>query len=172
MGCAHYDAKPLTRDAVEQQLAASSDPSALRVATASLNHPILKPLEVDPARGLSPEEAAVVAVIANPELRAERAKRGVAAAQLLQAGLLPNPQLTAGLELPHDNDPADSFTGYNVGIDWEVPALIAREQNRRAASAEQQSVELDVAWKEWQVAQEARTAAYDVLALEQQLAAA
>jgi outer membrane protein TolC len=170
-GCARYEGKPLTRETVEQTLA-PPDAQSLRVATASLKHPILQPLDVDPSRGLSPEEAAVVAVIVNPELRAERDRRGVAAAQLLQAGLLPNPSLTAGLDFPYDSEPPDNFTAYNVGLDWEVAALIAREQHRRAAAEEQRSVALDVAWKEWQVAQEARTAAYDVLALEQQLAAA
>src|SRR2546430_7485125 len=34
-----------------------------------------------------------------------------------------------------------------------------------AAAAQAASVDLDVAWKEWQTAQEARTAAYAVLAL-------
>ena len=49
------------------------------------------------------------------------------AAQLLAAGILPNPTLTAGLELPRNNHPADSFTGYNVGLDWEVSSLITHE---------------------------------------------
>jgi outer membrane protein TolC len=42
----------------------------------------------------------------------------------------------------------------------------------RAAASEAASVDLDIAWKEWQTAQAAKLAAYDVLALEGQLAAA
>jgi len=57
-------------------------------------------------------------------------------------------------------------------VEWEVTSLIAREQNRRAAEEQQRSVALDVAWKEWQLAQEARTAAFDVLVLEKQVVTA
>ena len=56
-------------------------------------------------------------------------------------------------------------TAYNVGVEWEVTSLITRDQRRRAAAAQAASVDLDLAWKEWQTAQEARTAAYAVLAL-------
>src|SRR5690349_378739 len=69
-GCSRYEVKPLTPVAVERSLAAP-DETALRVAAGSLRHPMLKPLTLDPRRGFTPEEAAVVAVIANPELRAE-----------------------------------------------------------------------------------------------------
>ena len=68
--------------------------------------------------------------------------------------------------------PLDAATAFNIGLEWEITALITRDQKRRAASAQAASVELDVAWKEWQVAQEARTAAYDVLALQAGLEAA
>src|SRR5207244_2090608 len=157
-GCARYRARPLTADVVEGELA-TPDEGALRVATAQLRHPMLSPVQIDLARGISPDEAAVIAVIVNPELRAERDARGIAAAQLLTAGLLPNPTLTAGLDFPHDSSPPDNFTAYNVGLDWEVTSLITRDAKRRAASAQAQSVALAGAWKEWPVAKEAGKAA-------------
>jgi outer membrane protein TolC len=169
-GCARYHAKPLDDQAIERELAGPDD-NALHVAASELSHPALEPVSLDLARGLTPDEVAVVAVVTHPSLRAERDQRQIAAAQLLQAGLLPNPQLTAGVELPYNADPPDDFTGYNVGLDWEVTSLITRDQKRRAASATVASVALDVAWKEWQVAQEARTAAYGVIALQEQLRA-
>jgi outer membrane protein TolC len=49
---------------------------------------------------------------------------------------------------------------------------LAHDQKVRAASAQAASVDLDVAWQEWQIAQAAKIAAYDVIALEDQFAAA
>ncbi|MEA2709601.1 MAG: outer membrane protein heavy metal efflux system [Phycisphaerales bacterium] len=170
-GCVRYEPKPLDDDAVARNLATPDAPT-LQAKASQLTHPILKPLTIDLARGVSPDEAAVIAVIVNPQLRAERDQRGIAAAQLLQAGLLPNPQLVGGLDIPYDSSPPDNFTGYSIGPEWEITSLITRDARRRAASSVAKSVALDVAWKEWQVAQEARAAAYDVLALEAQLAAA
>jgi outer membrane protein TolC len=170
--CLRYEEKPLNRAAVDRQLAPPS-PQELRVAAEKLKHPMLVPLAIDLERGLTPEEAGVVAVIVNPELRGERDRRGVAAAQVLQAGLLPNPQLAASLDYPYEQRAPDDFTAYSLGVDWDITtALIGREQRRRAAAAGTASVELDVAWKEWQVAQEATLAAYDVLALDAQARAA
>jgi outer membrane protein TolC len=169
--CARYEEKPLTDEAVHRALA-TPDTSVLRAAASELHHPILKPVDIDLSRGLSPDEAAVVAVIVNPQLRAERAQRGVAAAQLIQAGLLPNPQLVGALDLPYDSSPPDDFTQYAIGAEWEITSLITRDAKRRAAAATTQAVAMDIAWKEWQVAQEARAAAYDVLAIDAQLAAA
>jgi outer membrane protein TolC len=170
-GCAHYESKPLTSQSVEKSLA-TPDPSALKVAAESLQHPIVNPMAIDLERGVTPEQAAVLALVLNPSLRAERDQRSLSAAQLLQAGLLPNPSLTAGLELPHNNGPADDFTGYNVGLEWEVTSLITHETKVRAARATSASVDLDVAWKEWQTAEAAKTSAYDVIALRAALAAA
>jgi len=94
------------------------------------------PIQIYLDRGVSPEEAAVLALVLNPSLRAERDQRSLSAAQLLQAGLLPNPTLTAGLELPRNNDPGDNFTGYNLGLDWEVSSLITHDAKVRAARAQ------------------------------------
>ena len=180
LACARYEARPLSNDAVDRALA-TPDANTIRAAAAEIKHPMLRPIEIDPrgllarspgSRGISPDEAAVVAVIVNPQLRAERAARGVAAAQLLQAGLLPNPTLAASLDFPYHSSPPDDFTGYSIGPEWEITSLITRDAKRRAAVASAKSVDLDVAWKEWQVAEEARAAAYDVIALEAQLAAA
>lgn len=168
-GCARYEPQPLDDAAVASALKPPQD-DQLRAAAHQLQHPILPPMDVDLSRGLSPDEAAVLAVLVNPELRAERTRRALADAQLLQAGLLPNPQLTAGPEFPFANDPADSFTGYNVGLSWDVTSLLTHRAHVDAARAQAQSVLLDVAWKEWQLAEAAKIAAYDVIALDVQVA--
>ena len=165
-GCAPYQPKPLSAEL------AAPDQKSISVAVSELHHPIVKPLPINLASGLTPNQAGVLAVVVNPALRAERDRRKVSAAQLLQAGILPNPTLTAGVALPYSNHPSDSFTGYNVGLDWEVTALLTRDAKVRAARADDASVDLDVAWKEWQSAEAAKTAAYDVAALTAALKAA
>lgn len=167
-GCASYQAKELTPAAVDQALAVP-DRNALRVAAADLRHPTLKPVTLDPARGLSPDEVAVLAVIVNPDLRAQRDRRAAAGAQVLQAGLLPNPQLTASLDFPYGSEPPDNFTAYSAGASWDVTSLITRDAKRRAAAAGAASVDLDVLWQEWQVAEAAKVAAYNVLGTRAQL---
>ncbi|HEY7086755.1 MAG TPA: TolC family protein, partial [Tepidisphaeraceae bacterium] len=88
------------------------------------------------------------------------------------AGLLPNPTLNAGVDFPHHSDPPDNFTAYNVGLDWEITSLITHDTKVRAAEAQLKSVDLDMAWREWQIAQAAKTAALDVIALQLQLESA
>ena len=90
-GCARYLPKPLW-----SQLA-SPDQDSVTIAIQNLDHPIVKPIPIDLAKGLSPEQASVLSLIVNPSLRAERDRRAQSAAQLLQAGILPNPTLAAGL---------------------------------------------------------------------------
>jgi hypothetical protein len=52
--------------------------AALQVQAEALKDPMLPPVTVDLTDGLSPDEAAVIAVLANPSLRAVRDARGLA----------------------------------------------------------------------------------------------
>src|SRR5579872_6917778 len=92
-GCAKYHAMPLTTARVENALA-PPPAETLRVEAKALRHPLLPAVELDTTKGLSPDEAAVLAVLINPTLRAARTQRQASAAQLLQAGILPNPELS------------------------------------------------------------------------------
>jgi len=168
MGCVKYEAAPITGERVEKDLNPGGA-DELKIATKEIRHPLLKPLAVDLRDGLSAEEAGVLAVVANPSLRAERDRRAVAGAQLVQAGLLPNPQLLTEVGFPYDSQPPDVFTAYGVGVNWEVTSLIGRDEKKKGAQANADSVALDVAWKEWQVAQAARLAVYQVVSARMQL---
>jgi len=168
-GCARYSSEPLTSEAVEKALAPPAA-DVLRVEAQEIKHPILKPVELTPDEGLSPDQAAVLAVLVNPSLRAKRDERGIARAQLLQAGILPNPSLSLSLE-PTLSGP-DRGTGYGIGASWDIASLISRNARMDAASLHAESVDLDVAWEEWQTAQAASSAVYARMALEAQLAAA
>jgi cobalt-zinc-cadmium efflux system outer membrane protein len=167
-GCQRYAPMPLSPDAIQK---AQLNPSQerVRVAAAQMHHPILQPVDVDFDRGLSPEGVAVVAVILNPSLRAERVRRDLGAAQLLQAGLLPNPQLTYNFGLVTGGRAKGTVNPWDIGASWDISALITRNARIAAATAESKSVDLDIAWAEWQLAESAKTAVYDLIALREQL---
>jgi outer membrane protein TolC len=166
-GCANISRMPLDTASVNTALSPMSI-QTIRVQAQNIKHPIIKPLKFDERDGLSPDEAAVLAVLANPSLRAVRDQRGIAKAQLLSAGILPNPQLSAEIDIPVGNTEG-TFMGYNVGIGWDITALISRQAKIDTATAELASVDLDIAWQEWQIAQTARIAVFRQVALEQEL---
>ncbi len=213
MGCKAYHAMPLDPEAVRAALAPPSA-AALRIQASELHHPALAPIAFDERNGLSPDEAAVLAVLLNPELRAERARRRLARAQLLEAGLLPNPTMLFGMDFPiqtgggprqtvrsavsdgllsgvesglfgSSSGSSGGSTGggaassggpyvnaYSFGLEYDIRRLITRRPRIKQASEHLAAVELDVAWREWQKAQAARTAVYAVVALDAQAALA
>jgi outer membrane protein TolC len=170
-GCATYHPLPLDKAAVDRALA----PPALETVAlqaAQIQHPLLRPLNFDLRDGLSPDEATVLAVIANPQLRALRDQKGVAQAQLIQAGILPNPQLSYSLDLPMAGATQGTVKAYGLGLSWDIVSLLTRNANMAAARNQAQAVDLEVAWQEWQVAQAARLQVYRLAFLDQQLAVA
>ena len=164
-GCATYHARPLESSAGTANAMATAQREA-----ADFNHPAMEALQFNEQDGFSPEELAVLAVLLNPQLKAERDRCAVADAQLLQAGFLPNPQLSTGLEFPAGNGSMpDLFTGGVVDLSWDITSLLTHSTERRAVQAEAESVQMEVAWQEWQAAQSARLHAYRLLNLKQQL---
>ncbi|MCX5654421.1 MAG: TolC family protein [Planctomycetota bacterium] len=167
VGC--YHPLPLTPETVENSLTPPSM-EVIRVQAKSVRHPLLRPIDFDERDGLSPDEAAVLAVLANPSLRSVRDQRGIAAGQVIQAGILPNPTFSGEGEMPVKMP--GEVDGYTMGMAWDVSGLISLGTKIKAAKAQAASVELDIAWQEWQVAQAAKTAVYRCMGLELQLAAA
>ena len=170
-GCTTYHPKPLDQSAVTQGLMPPSMES-IRIQAKEIKHPILKPVEIDFKKGLSADEVAIIAVIANPALRAARGQKGIAAAQLLLAGIIPNPTFTYGLDVPTGGNTQGTVKGYGLTLDWDITSLIKRGARVDAARAHTASVDLDVAWKEWQVAQSAKQHVYRLVFLEKQLSVA
>ncbi len=167
-GCVSYHARPLTEAAVADKLA-TPDMSVLTVEAGRIKHPILKPVKVDEQAGMSPDEAAILAVLVNPGLKAERDKKGVSAAQLFQAGILPNPQFGASMDFPVAGDTRGTVNAYGLTLDYDISQIITRGAKVDAASLHVSSVALDVAWQEWQVAETAKKSAYRLYLLERQL---
>lgn len=170
-GCTTYQSMPMTPDAVHAKLQPPNI-AALHILASEINHPILRPVDLKLNEGLSPDGAAVLAVLLNPSLRAVRDQRALSSAQLLDAGLLPNPELTYSLDVPTGGDTAGRVTAYSLGLNWDAISLISRASKINESKARKEAVDLDIAWQEWQVAQAAKAAIYQVLALQNQIALA
>jgi outer membrane protein TolC len=168
-GCATYHPMPITSEAVDAKLQ-PPDMAELRILASKINHPILPPVKMKPNEGLTPNGAAVLAVLLNPSLRAIRGQRAVSSAQLLDAGLLPNPEVTYSLDVPTGGNTAGRVNAYGLGLDWNVTSLISRTAKVGEAKARREAVDLDIAWQEWQVAQGAKAAVYQLSSLQSQIA--
>ncbi len=157
-GCATYNPRPLP-DAGKIATAGEPDLEQLKVRAASFKHPLLKPMKIDLADGLSPDEASILAVLANPELAVVRDAHGETAAQLIGAGILPNPEFSAELDNPYGPGSSGTVDAYNLGLSMGLSPLLGRAAGVAAASSELEAVDLGIAWREWEVAQAARLVA-------------
>jgi outer membrane protein TolC len=158
-GCATYHARPLPAG---PDLRAEAD--GLSVDVARLRVSPLKPIVVDARDGLDPLEVAVLAVLNSPDLRAKRVAMGVQSAQVFQAGLLPEPQISVSTDKPVSGP--DTQTAYAVSPSLDVAALLARSNTLKAARFSRQQADLDLLWAEWSTAQQARQLAETALANE------
>ncbi|QDU66358.1 TolC family protein [Engelhardtia mirabilis] len=157
VGCQVYSPEPLTRDAVDAALASPAYGELGAVWSARL-HPLLPAVEIDLADGLDPTEAACLAVVLNPDLRIERARRGIATAATVQAGLLPNPQLGATFDRVSGGQTAGTVNAWGLAFGWDLGALIEHGAQLEAARASDRAAGLDLLWQEWRVACAARLA--------------
>lgn len=168
LGCVTYQPAPLLpRDALAQ--AVPLDLPRLRVLAKDLHHSLLQPIDLDLSHGLDPEQAAVLAVLLNPELRATRDLHGEAEAQLMVAGLLPNPDLN--VDFTHPSGGTEPLVNTAAGsLTFDVEALRTRGARRAAAQAELAQVDLGIAWQEWATAEEARLQTVRLSWLQQRVA--
>lgn len=154
-GCAVYHARSLP---TRPDLARAP---VLSVPAGDFGVPGLKREPLDPARGLTQTNVITLAVAGNPRLKAVRQQAGVARAQLLEAGLLPDPQLSGGLSR------SAVFTGYDASLAEDIETLVTRSAAQDAARAHLRQVNLDILWQEWQVAERARELYIQARALSQ-----
>ncbi|HEY3786926.1 MAG TPA: TolC family protein [Steroidobacteraceae bacterium] len=155
-GCTVYHAQPLSRSDVEASLE-SPDRAQMSRDAMQLRHPRLAPQKLDFTRPLTGEEIEVIAVLANPDLRALRTQQGVAEAQVFASGLLPDPQISLGYDKllsPMNEGFSDAYAG-SVSLDI-LGALATRPLERQAAQAAAAQLRNDIAWQEWTTAGQAR----------------
>jgi outer membrane protein TolC len=144
VGCAHYAPLPLPAAA-----SLKDGPRDLAQDSAA------------PQAPLTLEAVAALALANNPELKAARLGAAVAAGQVRQAGVLPNPQLS-GAYLPLLSG-VGTVPAWNVGIAQNIKALLTYRVHLRAARDSQQQVAADIVWQEWQVAGQARQLAAAIM---------
>ena len=163
-GCAHYSPRPLPDAASALE---GPNPAILSVAAQKIDRPYLKPQPVDLAAPLTPNALAVIAVIENPDLKAQRAKIGVTDAQAFAAGLLPDPTFQANFDKRLSGP--DKFNGYGAQVGFDLNSLRTAAVTRQSGAAQKREVRLDLAWAEWNTAGQARLQGVRVVELRRQL---
>jgi outer membrane protein TolC len=104
---------------------------------------------------LSMSDAAILAIIDNPDLKAAVESLKVADAKLYAAHLIPDPQLTWSLDPPLGHM-VGLVTAYSVMPSYDIQALILHRSEVRGAEAGRRQSALSVEWQAWQLAQKAR----------------
>jgi outer membrane protein TolC len=118
------------------------------------------------AAPLTAETTVRIAVLNNRGLRASLHELGIARGRLLQAGVLPNPEVHLELSKPTSGDePLQS----EVGLEYNLSELILLPLRRGVAEAERDAERMRVASEVLDLAYRARLAFFDVQARQQQL---
>ena len=140
-GCAVYHPAPLDLH----------DP--LRASVAGLRNRLPDGGTVPLNGALSLPDVAALAVLNDPDLAAARAQRAVGEADLLSAGLLPDPSVSAGFAALLSGP--GSIPALAGGVSEDISALVTYRVNLRAAKAGLAQVNAQILWQEWQVASQA-----------------
>lgn len=105
--------------------------------------------KVDTTKPLTIGDIVFLALENNLELEAQRADLNLSQAQLIQAGILPNPSLAAnyGLLL---GGPAN-FDAWSVGLTEDIKSLITLSAKREAAQYDVRQTNAEMLWAEWEL---------------------
>ncbi len=127
------------------------------------------PQKADAGPALTIDEAVRLALRDNRELRASLLELGIARGQLIQAGVLPNPELEAEL-FPRQE--GLEHVRASLGVDYDLTALLLAPSRERAAGADVESARLRAAGDVVAMGYSTRAAFRAVQASEQRLAIA
>jgi outer membrane protein TolC len=116
--------------------------------------------------GLSADEAAALATVLNPDMRAFRLQRQIAEGQLVSAGLLPNPSIDTRWLSPVDGGPASGEINLVMNL---TSALLTRKPRMERAQIGLEEVNWAIADREWRLANRTRKAFVDILYWDQAL---
>ncbi len=147
-GCATYSPEPLAKSA------------ALMPRISELRHnvpvsgPDTPPIDIDVTKALSVDQVGLLAVLNDPDLAIEQGQIDQAYADLISARTLPNPSLTAGVASLISGP--GSTPAYSASVMQDITSLITYKAKVAAARSSYDSVNAQLLWQEWQVAQQAR----------------
>lgn len=94
------------------------------------------------ASPLTPEAASEIAILNSPRLRAAFARVGIASADLIEAGLLENPRLSAAVGFP---DRPPSAAELDFGLTFNILRLLMLPARKQIAGLQLDAATLDVA---------------------------
>jgi outer membrane protein TolC len=123
---------------------------------------------IDVSAPLSLRDIAALALLNDPDLKAARAQHDVSAADLLGAGLPPDPSITGGFAALLGGPGA--MPAISAGFAQDIGALITYKAARQAANAGLKQVDAGILWQEWQVASQAEQLAITLSADRETLA--
>ncbi|MDQ2891687.1 MAG: TolC family protein [Pseudomonadota bacterium] len=169
-GCATYHPVPLSLDGGGVDLSLASIQAVLARDAQTIDRPYLTPTAIDLSRPLDLNAISVIAVIANPDLKAMRVRAGVSEAQVFSARLIPDPTFSIGANKVLSGP--DPFLDLASAVGQDINALRTRGARIAVARAQAQQVRLDLAWAEWQTAGQARIQAVRIAGLERTYALA
>ncbi|NNM52702.1 MAG: TolC family protein [Pseudomonadales bacterium] len=150
-GCQHYQAQPLVTNPVY---------AALVVPVASISGQVLPSHSVVPGTPLTLTELELLAVSHNPQLLVLRANAGVQEAQLVDAGLLPDPVLSGNRDHPYSGP--DQLNAWSSNLSMDLGALLQHAHKHRAMLALNHQIHLDLLWQEWLILAQVRSLAYRI----------
>lgn len=131
----------------------------------------LKPLAADesfdPSKGITVDEAVLVAEYLNPGIRAFRLQQGVAEGELVTARLIANPQLQVSLFDIQGFTKGLATLGVDSALTWSPPRPGERNARIRKGQARVEEVRALVSEQEWTLALEVRKAYYTALAFQE-----
>lgn len=158
--CATYSPMPLDQNPATPTLPVAA---VLSQDAMAISRPYLQATPLDLTQPLDLNAIAVIAVVASPDLKAQRVRAGVSDAQLFAARLLPDPRISLGIDhILSGSAPVDNLIGQVVA---DLNALRTRRVVLAGARAAASQVRLDLAWSEWQVVGQARIQAVRIAAL-------
>lgn len=121
-------------------------------AAAAAPDQLARPTVVSSHPALSEDEAVLIALRDNPQLRLYRTERAVAAGQIITATALNNPSL--GVDALHVQAP--DKLGWEFSLKWTPPQPVEWLARRSQARARQEEVNYEIAEREWALATEVR----------------
>lgn len=162
--CATYSPEPLGEPG---EALAGLDADRLAGLTMAIETPYLTGKSVDIGQRLDRDAVALIALARNPDLIALRERVGVAEAQVLEAGLLPDPLVGLTGDRVVSGPPTTRPNNLAGQIAFDINALRTLGARRDAAEEALRQVRLDLAWVEWQVVEAVRLQAVRVHYLSQ-----
>jgi outer membrane protein TolC len=140
-GCASYTPEPLDRaPSLAQQVSALAEADHKPITISDLDRLVLAN---------------------NPELRAARARAGIGRAQIIEAGLLPNPQVT--FSYPFFVAGHNGTDAFSSGLAQDLKSILLRPTKREVAENAASEIDASLLWQEWQTIGKARLLFVDII---------